>query len=431
MYTQSDKANPFAFSGPALDGDIVEFVLDNCDSRQAITISYSFQKEQTAPQAPEYDNTPSNVEITVEEKVGDDVNLTDVGEMDWVHFGVDDVKRTVRKQGSTHLIGEISSYSSYEQLSSNVYARWTDGDSAMPSANIVNGGLVSYKNFDVTLKVDQTERYYVMNLGGENCIARLTVRDRAGNAQTVTFGNLYGSFSRRIVIKASSTTESELQVAYSVLVSRPNGTGTHSKVNVSAMYVTAQVKEVVTIDTSRVTVKVSEPVDSPASADLSTTEVEGCKVADWRHFGSTENAAYISKADGEVIGRTSFSSGSAFYDYTTTITWSDGDSLPTNEGTTNGTCGDMVDLYFNVDANTSKIIIYTGAWNGTNQTTVRDIKGNVIGSAKAFSAGEDAARKMIVIDVDSPLNTTIVVRIQKTEGSGNVALAAIQVLEKN
>lgn len=430
LYQQSSKANPFAFSGPALDGDVIEFVLTDCDIRQAITITYSFQNAQTTLQSPEYDNTPSNVEIDLQNSVGDDVNLTDVGEMDWVHFGVDDVKKTVRKDTANHLIGQISSYSNYELLSSNVYARWTDGDQTMPSANIVNGGLVSYKNFDITLNVDQTERYYVLNLGGENCIAKLTVRDRAGNAQTVTFGNLYGSFAKRVVIKANSTEQSQLQLTYAVMVSRPNGTGAYSKVNVSAMYVTAQVKDVVTIDTSRVSVKVSAPMDVPATADLSTTDVEGAKVADWRHFGSTENASYISKADGDTIGRTSFSSGSAFYDYTTKITWTDGDSLQTNAGTTNGTCGDMVDLYFNVDANTKQIIIYTGAWNGTNLTTVRDIKGNVIGSAKTFSAGEDASRKVIVIDVESQLETTIVVRIQKTEGTGNVALAAIQVLDK-
>lgn len=437
-YAQSATAQPFAYSGAALDGDICEFVLNDCNIREAIVITFEFTEETIELETPDYDNTESDIDVTVENSVGELVELTKVGEIDWVHFGVNDVKNTVRKNVQNHYIGVLGTYSTCELLQSDLFATWTDGDSAKAVSTLgeVNGGLISQKNFEITFKVDSTERYYVINLGGTQCIAKLTVRDRAGNAQTINFGNLYGSFEKRVIIKASSTAETEISVMYSVLVSKPDGTGSPSKVNISSVYVTSEVKPVTSLPSSLVSVTVGAPKQVPATANLSETSEQGMKVADWRHFGSIDNAAYIEMAGGNTIQKSTFTNGNAFTDYRTSISWTDGEQLASESGTTHGTCGGEITLTFNVTSKTSKIILYTGAWKGTNNITVKNLKGSVIGRSQEFAAGENPAEpdksenRVVEIDVNTPVDTMITVTIRYGGNKGgNVSLAAVQVLE--
>lgn len=429
-YQQSSNASPFAYSGAALDGDICEFILNDCNIREEIVISFAFTSQIEEIVAPEYDSSASKIDVTIEDKVGEIVDLTKVGEIDWAHFGVDDVKVTVRKNIEKHLIGELTAYSNCQLLQSNVYGVWTDGD-ARASAVVgeVNGGLISQKSFEITFKVDSAERYYVLNLGGEQCIAKITVRDRAGNAHTTNLGSLNGKFSNRVVIKASSENETEIQVIYSVLVSKPNGTDSNSRVNIGAVYVTSEVKEVENIGQSLVTATVGAPQQVPDSANLSTTDKQGMVVSDWRHFGSTDSAAYVEKENADVIKKSTFSNGGSFYDYKTAIGWDDGDVLTSESGSHNGTCGGFIELTFSISKQ-SKIILYTGAWKGENSVVVRDLKGNVIGQSQSFSANDNSQNRVIEIDVNSPVETIVTIQIRYNGNSGgNVSLAAVQVLE--
>ncbi len=430
-YQQSSSASPFAFSGAALDGDICEFALNDCDIRKEITISFTFTSQIEMADAPQYDNSSSNVEIAVENEVGEVVNLTAVGEIDWAHFGVDDVNTEVRKNVQNHFIGKLNPYPNCQLLRSDIYGIWSDGDSTRTTAVIgeVNGGLVSQRSFELTFKVDSTERYYVLNLGGEQCIAKLTVRDRAGNAQTVNFGNLYGKFANRVILKASSENETEIQVVYSVLVSKPNGTDTHSRINIGAVYVTSQVKPVGKIGESLVTANVGAPQQVPATANLSTTYKQGMAVADWRHFGSTDSAPYVEKSGADIIKKSTFANGGAFFDYKTAIGWDDGDVLVSENGSHNGTCGGFIELTFSITKQ-SKIILYTGAWKGENSIVVRDLKGNIVGQSQTFSAGENAENRVVEIDVNCPVETIVTIQIRYNGNSGgNVSLAAVQVLQ--
>lgn len=431
-FSQSSNSSPFAFSGAALDGDVCEFVLNDCSVYEELVISFAFTSEINEIEAPEYDDSASSVNVTVENEVGDLVNLTQVGEIDWIHYGVDDVKTAIRKNIQTHYIGDLIAYSNCQLLQSNVYGVWTDGDGAKTSSVVgeVNGGLISYKSFELTFKVDSTKRYYVLNLGGERCIAKLTVRDRAGNAQTSNMGNLYGKFANRVIIEASSENETEIQVIYSVLVSRPNGTDSYSRVNISSVYVTNEVKEVENIGQSLLTATVGAPKTVPSTANLSSTTVEGMVVADWRHFGSTDSAAYIEKAGADIIKKSTFTNGGLFYDYQTVISWTDGDVLESEAGSKNGTCGGLIELTFTIGKK-SKIILYTGAWKGNNGIEVKDLKGNVIGRSQTFSAGENSQNRIVEIDVDSPVETIVTIQIRYDGNSGgNVSLAAVQVLQE-
>lgn len=431
-FNKSANSTPFAFEGAALDGKICQFTVEGANVYEKMEITFEFDGPIEQREAPEYDDGASEISVRLE-NAGDAIDLTDVGDVDWAYFGVDSVDVNARKDTTARFIGDIETYATCSLLSySKLYAKWTDGEGLLQSARSVTSGLVSQKDFGITFKVDTTKRYYVINLGGQYCIAKLTLRDRAGNAQTVNFGNLNGEFNYRAVIEAKGERASEIQATYAVLVSKPDGTGSPSKVNVSSMYVTTQLKDPVYTDDSSVAVTVKPIADVPDTFDLSSTAEAGLAVADWRHFGATDDAQYISMSGGDAIGKTQFTNPRGFYDYKTAFAWSDGDTVVTENGSHNGTCTDgEITLFFNVTSNTRKILLYTGTWNATNTVRVYNSKYDLIGASQSFSAGGASANKLVEIDVDCDEETTIIVRIVCTNevSGGNVSLAAVQVLE--
>lgn len=426
-FKKSADSTPFALTGAALDGDVYQFNI-TADVYELTEIVFTFKNEITESEKPEYDDSESDLSVELQE-AGDEINLTSVGDVDWAYFGVDSVDVTARKNTAERYIGALETYATCSLLSySTLYASWTDGAANLPAAKAVTTGLVSKKDFALTFKVDDTKRYYVINLGGENCKAKLTLRDRAGRAQTINFGNLYGSFAYRAVIEAQSAAETEFTVTYAVVVSRPNGTDTHSSVFVSSVYVTTELKDAVKTDVTNVSAKIALK-NAPATANLSETNVSGMAVVDWRHFGMTDTDMYIEKAGGDVIGKTLFTSPQPFFDYATSIGWNDGEQIATETGSINGTCtSGEITLYLNVSAGTSKILLYTGTWRATNTVRVYNSKNQLIASGQSFSAGEQSAPRLAEIDVNTEIDTTIIVRIACTNGSGNVSLAGMQVL---
>lgn len=429
-YEQDNNSTPFAYSGAALDGRIYEFTVTS-DVYEQMIITFSFTGEVTDLEIPDYDASTTEFTVTTGES-GDSLDLTASGEVDWAYFGYNDANTVVRKDAGDRFIGELDSYSSLGLLGNSlIYASWSDGEGKFPAVKGAGTGATSQKDFSLTFKVDTTKRYYVLNLGGEQCTAKITVRDRAGHAKTINFGNLNGSFSKRVVIEAQCERESEIQITYSVLVSKPDGTGSPSKVWISSVYVTEDLKDPVYVDYSKLSVTVARPETPAGTVDLSTAPA-GEKVADWRHFDSTKGAPYITMAGGKGVENVIFSQSQDFGDYASSMTWSDGEEINTETaGTTHGTCsfGDIT-LSVSVNAKTSAIELYTGVWKATNTVRVYNAKGELIGSANHFAANETAAARLVKIAVNSEIDTVVTIVISRTNGDGNVSLAAVRALEK-
>ena len=440
-FKQTDDASPFAFEGAALDGNIYQFNFSgNVYEKQEIV--FGFTKDITSPDAPEYDASKTDVDIEIGES-GDSLNLTEAGSIDWAYFGAEDVTTVARKNTEKSLIGDLGSYSTCSLLSNSyIYTVWSDGAGVYENIKGVASGLISYKDFSLNLKVDTTRRFYVLNLGGEQCTVKLTVRDRAGNARTVTFGDLNGVFRNRIVISAQGEAESEIYVTYAVVASKPDGTGTFSKVWISSVYVTDEVKDPVYVDYSKVSASVTaEEIIVSTTVNLTTTAEEELEVLDWRHYGATEEGPYVSKDGGDSIEKVSFTNGQAFYDYKAGFVWSDGEQIENSDsivydgydpahGTTHGTCsfGD-IQLSVRVDANTKKIILYTGVWKATNTVIVYNSQGTKLCTLRPFAAGDTSVCKAVEIEVNSEIETVLNIKIERTGGGdGNVSLTGIQVL---
>lgn len=430
-YNKSTNASPFAFSGASRDSSVFEFKI-TAGVYEKTVITFEFTGTVTEPEKPDYDDNPTEFTVTTDE-VGSALNLTDEAIADWAYFGADDSKATARKAVSKHYIGEVGTYAAPDVLDfTGMYTSWTDGEGEFARSAAVTTGLSSEKNFDLTLKTDTTKRYYVIYLGGTNCIAKLTVRDRAGNVKTIKLGDLYGSFDCRVIIEAKSEVETELALTYAVLVSRPNGTGTFSRVYISAAYAASKVLDNDDATTANVECAIAVK-NNPASADLSQAPA-GYKVVDWRCFDETiDNNGYVAMAGGNTLSKVLFTASQNFDDYTTKFTWTDGTAAAPALGTTHGLCSPSgtITLILAVTPATKKVLLYTGAWNATNTVTVLDGGNNVLAIATPFTGGSSAATRLVEIDVDAEAEAMIIIRIESSgvHDMGNVSIAGVQILE--
>lgn len=434
-YKKSTTASPFAFSGAALDGNVWEFEL-KAGVYEKTTVTFEFSGTLTDLEKPEYDDNAAEFDVKTEE-TGSVLDLTAAGDVDWAYFAAGSSNmETVRKDTAESYIGNISSYATNSVGAfSGIYTSWSDGAGGYEKGSVITTELSSQKDFALTFKTDATKRYYVINLGGQNCIAKLTVRDRAGNVKTIKFGSLRGDFRYRAVISAKSEVDTEISVTYSVLVSRNDGgTGSPSYVNVSSAYVSTTLPE----QQSGSSVNVNAEINiggNPPSANLSTTTLAGLRVADWRHFDSTIGAGeYTSMVGGNTISNVVFTSSQDFSDYSTSISWNDGTPTASSGGTTHGLCSPSgtITVMLNVTAKTRKVLLYVGAWNGSNTVTVLNGANERIAVAPPFSGGSTAATRLVEVDIDAEDDTILIIRFQSTPSAsgGNVSIAALQVLEE-
>ncbi len=430
-YKKSNAASPFAFSGASRDSNVFEFTV-TAGVYDKTSIVFELTDEITSLDRPEYDDSSAEFTLTNED-AGEMLDLSQDVIADWAYFGADEVTgETVRKNTDTRYIGDLTTYATTTILDfTALYVSWTDGEGDSDRQSAVTTGLVSQKDFALTFKTDSQKRYYVINLGGENCIAKLTVKDRAGNAKTIEFGNLNGSFGYRAVIEAKSEKATEITATYSVLVSRRNGLASPSYVNIGSVYVATALPEIVTTDSAAVTATATVE-NNPSSVNLSVSTVADLTVADWRQFDSTLQAGYTSKNGGTALGKTVFTQSQDFGDYTTAFGWTDGDTTPSCSGTTHGLCSvnGTISVFVNATAKTRKVLLYVGAFNATGTVKVYNSKNELIASSASFSATEPAATRLVTVNISAETDSMIIIKVESSESDGgNVSIAAVQVLE--
>lgn len=413
-------ASPFAFSGGSPDSRIITFTF-TADVYSDSVIEFKFANSAEKADAPEYDATALEFTLTSGE-VGDVLNLTEAGSIDWAYFGADGNATTVRKDTEISLIGDTSSYDSNWMFTDSVTdVSWTDGKGIV-SAEDVSSGIVSQKDFSLTITTAGKHAYYVVYAAGYKCTAKFTVRDRAGNVRTITFGNMDGKFCRRVIIECASDTVSQLYITYAVVSGTPSGTGSVSNVALTAVYVSETLPEIENHPRVNVEASVISSVTPPATTNLTATE----NLLDWAKFSGASDR--VNRAGGDVIGTVTFSAGQGFYDYSSKISWSDGEEIVSESGTTNGTCTpDSITISIDVDPSVTGVTLYTGTWRSTNTIYVYDREGTLIAQSVSFSAGETSVTRKVDISVNAEAKTKITIVIKSTEAynSGNVSLAAI------
>ena len=446
-YLQDSDAEPFAFSGAAADGDLYEFRFTGSVYKQ-YTIEFVFENMTASKTADDYDATETAFTFAVD-NAGKYLDLTQSVIADYISVGDNGAVNDVRTGG----LGVFSVPTSYEDGVGTIYDEiWTDASAGfvkkLSEYETSYSYIVSQKDFAFTIDTSQTDaQYFILYFGGTQCTAKVTVRDRSGNyVQTESFGNRDGDFMQRVVIERTGAKGGILYVTYSMLSTEEVGfeegmsSQTHapSPSNVYFFGAVAATEVIAAEDNVpyvNVTASIESQNNAPSSANLTTIGADlfaDEQTLDWIHFD--DESGYDQKSGGTALANISFSpEGMGFNDYTTSFTYSDAEGGTNIAGAKDGwqTKG-KITINVLVDQNISHIVIYTGAYNNTNQLTVWS-QGKQLCAADQFSgSGSPATTKCIVIAVNAESATTVTIYIEaKNLSSGNTSLAAAAVTGKS
>ncbi len=182
---------------------------------------------------------------------------------------------------------------------------------------------------------------------------------------------------------------------------------------------------------------------APATATASVADIEGASInltdvdeeldtLYWEHYQSGRidqmyNATDRISTESDLTNGTNFG---GFDDYKAGITWTNGQEFAASYLNTNGVCV-RADLTFSitVDSSVKEIRLYTGAWRGTNNTTL-SIGNWVLAASESFSAEEPSVGRMITYSINVTEETTLTLRLSPSglHDGGNMSLVAIAVL---
>ena len=446
-FTRNSDASPFSFTGASADTAVYQFSFSGSVTQET-TIVVEFANNSalaTFAKNEAYDARSASFDIAAENLTNNHIDLDNSAYDDWAYFG----NETARKSGANHVIGNLTSdFEMYSSQTAAIRADWTNGEGVSLGED-VSRGITGQVDANVTLKVmGGGTKVYTLYLVSEQCIGKLTVRDRAGNVKTIILddeddsrnksGALNNSFNgvtaRKVTIAVSADEDTEIYVRYSVHSSRKDagaGTGSAARVGISAIVYGDSAAQDDTLSLPELPQTNVTIENAPGSANLSVAQ-DG-DVLDWykTNYGE-EGEVYMQ--DGEAIRSVSFTAMNKFGDYKTVLSWNDGEGTQSCAGTQNGyhtESNGKIELVFSVDENTKYIVLYAGAWKGSNQIDVFDYNGVRKGTA-TFTAGGTSECKKVVIPVNVTGKTKIRIVLTSTgayEG-GNASLSGVQVVGK-
>lgn len=444
-YSRDNGASPFSFTGAAADNAVYEFSFSGKVSDET-TIVVEFADNSaltTLAKNSQYDSKAADFSVAVADSMNGYINLDNPAYDDWAFFG----NETARKSGVSHTIGALTSdFELYTSQNAAIQADWTNAE-GVSFGEGVSRGTSGQVDVNVTLKALKGEtKVYTLYLVSEQCVGKLTVRDRAGNVRTIILdsenpnlssggdlnNNFNGKTARKVTITVSAEEDTELYVRYSVHSSRKDagaGTGSPARVGISAIVCGAAAAEDSVLDLPELPRTEITTVTVPETVNLSQSELGD--VLDWYKSNYGEDGE-VYKQGGEAIRSVVYSQANRFGDYKSLISWTDGEGETECVGTSGGfhtESNGSIELVFTVDENTGYIVLYAGAWNSGNQITVHDFKGVMKGSVR-FSADNDSNCMKVIIPVEVSGKTRIKVVIASTgaHDDGNASLSAVQVI---
>lgn len=411
------NAQPLAIVGGCRDNVVYEVSFKAAVTDQS-KLSFTFENTCADGVNDKYDDTKASFTASVEtlKKNEVDLNLTAIGNKDWALFGAIDSTTVFRKNVEKHLIGEMTGIGGTYGFTDNYPIKWQDGD--LRKVGSSTNGPVSNHTFELALKVDKDKTHYEIYLGGYQSVAKFTVRDRAGNVKTYTFGDMGTNYYRKVVIDVTAEEASEIYICYSMLCG--------NNITFSAVAASDGTVEDLTPvepdpgDKSSVKVNVSTPYTT--KLDLTA---EGTKY--WEYYGQLNQGGGSQqdrKANATDIIDTGFQSSQTHWDNKAEVTWSDG--MGTASATTrHGLNGGGQTITVTTEGVTT-VKFLVGAWNAKNQMTIYDKDGIPMESQVVVSAGGDAQMALITLDLSDYVGDTITVVFTAMDSNGgNVSLTAV------
>ena len=224
---QDRSAKPFAYSGAAADGDIFTFTFSG-SIREAYEIELYFSSMVSSGSNEDYDDSETPFTLSKQGEVSS-VDLSENGDLGWVSYG-DNGSAGAISEGDVfrypeaNVTGSGSSYgnsvTAIGVASGSVNKSYTHGGTEVENANAIY--TMQYLTFEIDTVGEAAE--YVLILGGNLSTAKVTVRDRAGNVQTVMFGDIDGEWTQKVVISCPESAEGTLQVTFSAVATSKQDT---------------------------------------------------------------------------------------------------------------------------------------------------------------------------------------------------------------
>ncbi len=212
VIAKDENAEPLAIAGGARDNTVYEITFKaDISEKSELTLEFAYAAEDGTNE--DYNRDEAEIALTVNKLEKDTASFTIPEDSeDWILYGLNWDYDTENKNSDSHSLDPMRVRGKTDIFDDNYTVSWTDG------ANEENGstasGIVGYHEMETTLTCDgKTE--YKFYLGGYKSVASFTVRDRSGNVQTVSFGNMDSNYYREVVITADGS--SDLEVTYSLL----------------------------------------------------------------------------------------------------------------------------------------------------------------------------------------------------------------------
>lgn len=206
--------DPFANEGGSRDAVIYECTFKaGVYEESKLVIGFDSAAEDKVNTG--YNNKAVDFSIKMNEKTKAQMNidLDETGTKDWLTVDADDHNNSVSKENGNGLIYSFTKYgdsSAYQESYSLTYED-ANGTKTENRAVLLRAGM------SAVLKTGTEKNCYKLYVGGYKAIAKLTVRDRAGNVKTYDFGDMNANFYKEVIIECTSEQDSELYIEYSLV----------------------------------------------------------------------------------------------------------------------------------------------------------------------------------------------------------------------
>ncbi len=204
-------AQGLAIIGGSRDNTVYEVTFE-ADVYEKSELAFEFEYAANDGRNESYDSSETEIELSVNtlDKENTHIVIDDNCE-DFILYGLNWDYDSVSKNISDNSLQNMSYRGKLDIFDDNYPISWQGGDTV--AEGTTTNGIVGYHEFTTTLKCDGEDefRFY---LGGHKSVATFTVRDKNGNVQTASFGNIDGNYHKEVVVKANGN--SELYVTYTL-----------------------------------------------------------------------------------------------------------------------------------------------------------------------------------------------------------------------
>ncbi len=211
VFEKDADAQPLAAVGGTRTGKVYEITF-TADVYEKSVVEFEFESAAADGINADYDDTMIGLDLSVNTLNKDSCHIEiDEDCDDFILYGLNWDYDSVSKKNSDNSLSNMSYRGKLDIFDDNYPISWKDGD-IIPDGTTTNG-IVGYHEFTTTLKCDGEDefRFY---LGGHKSVATFTVRDRRGNVETVTFGNIDGNYHKEVVL--DTVGDGEVYVTYTL-----------------------------------------------------------------------------------------------------------------------------------------------------------------------------------------------------------------------